>query len=142
MIQEIKIKNYLSFKDEVTFSFEATKDTFAEDYQVVEVAPGVRLLRLAMVYGANASGKSNLLQALAYLRHFIFYQSENADEGTHTEPFLLDQDTQTQPSCFELVFYVNSIKYWYLLKLDTRQVYEEKLYMYNSVQPTLLFNRE
>lgn len=142
MIQEIKIKNYLSFKDEATFSFEATKDTFAEDYQVVEVAPGVRLLRLAMVYGANASGKSNLLQALAYLRHFIFYQSENADEGTHTEPFLLDQDTQTQPSCFELVFYVNSIKYWYLLKLDTRQVYEEKLYMYNSVQPTLLFNRE
>ena len=54
MIQEIKIKNFLSFKDEVTFSFEATKDTFAEEYQVVEVAPGVRLLRFAMVYGANA----------------------------------------------------------------------------------------
>ena len=42
MIQELKIKNFLSFKDEITFSFEATKDTFAEDYQVVEVASGVR----------------------------------------------------------------------------------------------------
>ena len=40
MIQEIKVKNFLSFKDEVTFSFEATKDTFAEDYHVVEVAWG------------------------------------------------------------------------------------------------------
>ena len=63
MIQEIKIKNFLSFKDEVTFSFEATKDKFAEEYQVVEVVPGVRLLRFAMVYGANASGKTNLLKA-------------------------------------------------------------------------------
>ena len=142
MIQEIKIKNFLSFKDEVTFSFEATRDTFAEDYQVVEVAPKVRLLRFAMVYGANASGKSNLLQALAYLRHFFFYQSENADEGTRTEPFLLDKKTPLQPSCFELVFYVDSTKYWYSLKLDTEQVYEEKLYVYKSVQPTLLFNRE
>jgi len=61
MIQELKIKNFLSFKEEVTFSFEATKDTTFEEYQVVEVAPGVRLLRFAMVYGANASGKSNLL---------------------------------------------------------------------------------
>lgn len=40
MIQEIRIRNFLSFKEEVNFSFEATKDTFAEDYQVVEVAKG------------------------------------------------------------------------------------------------------
>ena len=142
MIQELKVKNFLSFKDEVTFSFEATKDTFAEDYQVVEVAPGVRLLRFAMLYGANASGKSNLLQAFVFLRHFFFHQPENANEGTLVEPFLLDNKTPDQPSCFELIFYVNTTKYWYLLQLDTQQVYEEKLYIYKSVQPTLLFNRE
>ena len=88
MIQELKVRNFLSFKDEVTFSFEATKDTFAEDYQVVEVVPGVRLLRFAMLYGANASGKSNLLQAFVFLRHFFFHQPENANEGTLVEPFL------------------------------------------------------
>lgn len=142
MIQEIKVKNFLSFKDEVTFSFEATKDTFAEDYQVVEVTPGVRILRFAMVYGANASGKSNLLQAMAFLRYFFFYQPENANEGTRTEPFLLDKATPSQPSEFELVFYAGETKYWYTLKLDTQQVYEEKLYIYKSVQPTLLFHRE
>lgn len=142
MIQELKVKNFLSFKDEVTFSFEATRDTFAEDYQVVEVALGVRLLRFAMVYGANASGKSNLLQVVDFLRHFFFYQPEDANQGTQTEPFLLDSETPSQPSCFELVFYVGSTKYWYILKLDVQQVYEEKLYVYNSVQPTLLFNRE
>ena len=142
MIQEIKIKNFLSFKDEVTFSFEATKDTFAEEYQVVEVAPGVRLLRFAMVYGANASGKSNLLQAMAFLRYFFFYQPKNANEGTRTEPFLLDKATPSQPSEFELLFYVGVTKYWYTLKLDMQQVYEEKLYIYKSVQPTLLFHRE
>jgi AAA15 family ATPase/GTPase len=60
MILELKIKNFLSFKEEVAFSFEATKDNSFEDYQVVEVAPNIRILRLAVVYGANASGKSNL----------------------------------------------------------------------------------
>ena len=54
MILELKIKNFLSFRDEVTFSFEATKDQSFEDYQVVKVAPNTRVLRLAIVYGANA----------------------------------------------------------------------------------------
>lgn len=64
MIQEFTVKNFRSFKDKVTLSFEATKDTTFESSHVVEVAPGVRLLRLALVFGANASGKSNLLAAL------------------------------------------------------------------------------
>lgn len=132
----------MSFKDEITFSFEATKDTFAEDYQVVEVVPGVRLLRFAMVYGANASGKSNLLQVMAFLRYFFSFQPQNANDGTQTIPFLLDKTTPSQPSCFELTFYVGDTKYWYVLKLDTQQVYEEKLYIYKSFQPTMLFHRE
>ena len=66
MIQEFKIKNYKSFRDEVTLSFEATKDTTFESTQVVEVTHGVRLLRLALIYGANASGKSNLLDAFDF----------------------------------------------------------------------------
>ena len=104
MVQEIKIKNYLSFKDEVVFSFEATKDTFAEDYQVVEVAPGVRLLRLAMVYGANASGKSNLLSAFDFLEDFWRNQSNSIEDETGVIPFLLDKVTPQEPSEFELIF--------------------------------------
>ena len=48
---EFKIANFLSFKDEVVFSFEATKDNSFEEYQVVEVAPGIRVLKIAIVYG-------------------------------------------------------------------------------------------
>ncbi len=49
MIQEIKIKNFLSFKDEVCFSFEATNDKFAEESQVVTINENTRLLRFAII---------------------------------------------------------------------------------------------
>ncbi len=142
MVQEIKVKNFLSFKDEVTFSFEATKDTFAEDYQVVEVAPGVRLLRFAMVYGANASGKSNLLQVLKFLGTFWRTIPQTEDFGTEAVPFLLDNETRMNPSEFELIFYVGSTKFWYQLSIDRRTVIRERLLYYKSVQPTMLFDRK
>ena len=141
-IQEIKIKNFLSFKDEVTFSFEATKDTFADEYQVVEVAPGVRLLRFAMVYGANASGKSNLLSVLRFLSSFWRKIPTSVDAGTNALPFLLDNETSGEPSSFELVFYVGETKYCYKLVIDQQSVRSEKLFFYKSVQPTLLFDRK
>lgn len=72
MIQEIKIKNFLSFKDEVKFSFEASNDKFAEDSQVVQINENTRLLRFAIVYGYNASGKSNLLRVFDFLSDFWF----------------------------------------------------------------------
>jgi len=141
MIQELKVKNFFSFKDEVTFSFEATKDTFAEDLQVVEVAEGVRLLRFAMVYGANASGKSNLIKAFHFLNNFWFFNPGDIEKTTRVVPFLLDHNTPKEPSTFELIFYVDSTKFWYQLELDEKQVYLEKLSYYKSVQPTMLFER-
>ena len=72
MIQELSIENFLSFRDKVEFSFEATKDNAFEDYQVVEVAPNVRLLRFAIIFGANASGKSNVLKAFDFIKDFWF----------------------------------------------------------------------
>lgn len=142
MIQEFKVRNYLSFKDEVTFSFEATKDTFAEDYQVVEVASGVRLLRFAMVYGANASGKSNLLSAFDFLRDFWHHKPDSIEEKTGAIPFLLDKETPNEPSSFEIIFYADDTKYWYQLLINEHVVLSEKLYCYKSVQPTLLFDRK
>lgn len=142
MIQEIKAQNFKSFKDEITLSFEATRDEMFEDYQVVEVAPGMRLLRFALVYGANASGKSNLLEIIDFLRMFWFNKPADLDEPTGTIPFQLDRNTPDQPSRFEIKFYVGSTRYWYVLELDERRVYAEKLYYYRSAQPTMLFSRE
>lgn len=142
MIQEIKIKNFLSFKDEVTFSFAATKDTFAEESQVVKINDNTRLLRFAVVYGYNASGKSNLLYAFDFLPRFWSYKPESMDDPTGVIPFKLDAASPNEPSCFELVFFVGNMKYWYQLELDKKQVYLEKLSCYKSIQPTLLFERK
>lgn len=102
-------------------SFEATKDNTFEEYQVIEVAPGVRLLRFSLVYGANASGKSNLLMALNYLREFWFERKEDMDQTTEAIPFLLDTETPKQPSEFEMKFYIGSTKFWYILSLDKKK---------------------
>lgn len=141
MIQEFKIKNVLSFKDEVTFSFEATNDKFAEDCQVVKINDNTRLLRFAVLYGYNASGKSNLLYAFDFLPRFWVYKPGSMDEHTGVVPFKLDQVSTNEPSYFELIFFVGDTKYWYQLELDREQVYLEKLSYYKSTQPTMLFER-
>lgn len=141
MIEEIKIANFLSFKNEVTFSFEASKDTLYEEEQVCDVAPGVRLLRLAIIFGANASGKSNLLKVIEFLRNFWFRSHESIDETTGCIPFLLDKETPARPSLIDLRFWVRNVRYWYHLELDVHNIISEKLYFYKSNQPTFLFNR-
>ena len=141
MIQEIKIKNFRSFKDEVTFSFEASNDKFAEDSQVVQINENVRLLRFAVVYGYNASGKSNLLHAIDFLHYFWTYKPGGMDEGTNVDPFKLDRTSSNEPTRFDLIFYVGNTKYSYQLELDRQQVYWEKLSYYKSTQPIMLFER-
>lgn len=141
MIQEIKIKNFRSFKDEVTFSFEASNDKFAEDSQVVQINESTRLLRFAVIYGYNASGKTNLLDALDFLCYFWSYKPESLDEGTKVNPFKLDNTSSSEPTRFEVVFYVGDTKYWYQLELDILQVHKEKLSYYKSTQPIMLFER-
>lgn len=140
MIQELTIKNHLSFKDETVISFEATNDNILEN-QVVEIKPGVRLLRLALIIGPNASGKSNLLKALENLKTFWLHATKDIDEETVFTPFLLDKETPHQPSEFELIFYVNQMKYKYSLSADKHKVYNEKLFCYRTNQPTKLFER-
>ena len=140
MIQEIKIKNFLSFKDETVFSFEASGDQFAQS-QVVTINENTRLLRFAIIYGYNASGKSNLLKVLDFLAHFWFAKSKSLDEKTGVVPFKLDSTSSDEHSCFEIIFYVHDTKYCYQLELDQKQVYLEKLSYYKTTQPIMLFER-
>lgn len=141
MIQEIKIRNFLSFKDEVKFSFEATNDKFAEDSQVVTINENTRLLRFAIIYGYNASGKSNLISVLDFLSYFWSAKPKDMDSKTGVIPFKLDGISSDQPSSFEVVFFVQDTKYCYQLELDQHQVYLEKLSYYKTTQPIMLFER-
>ena len=141
MIQEIKIKNFRSFKDEVRFSFEASSDQFAEETQVVKINENTRLLRFAIVYGYNASGKSNLLSVLDFLSYFWSVKPKDLDSSTGVIPFKLDRGSKDKPSAFEIIFFVNDTKYWYQLELDENQVFLEKLSYYKTTQPIMLFER-
>lgn len=142
MIQEIRIKNFRSFKDEVVFSFEASKDSNFEDKNVIAMNDGTRLLRFAAVFGANASGKSNLLWVFEFLRRFWKHKPKDSDEKININPFMLDSETSQEPSHFHLKFYVGQTKYAYKLIVDSSAVYEEQLNVYTSVQPSSLFSRQ
>lgn len=142
MIQELKFKNFLSFRDEVIFSFEPTKD---DPVNRVAIMPdGTKLLRFAVVFGANASGKSNLIEAFDFLRRFWTQVPSRNDLSTRIVPFLLDKDTPNEDSLFEMKFYVGDLRYWYKLSLNKERVSGESLYFYkkDSVQPTRIFWRE
>lgn len=82
MILQFKVKNFLSIREEQTLDFTASSDKTYEDYAVVKIK-GVRISKLGVVYGPNASGKSNILKALAW---FIFYlvASRSKKPGTGT----------------------------------------------------------
>ena len=146
MIAEIKFKNLFSFRDEAVFSFEADKSKEMESYHVVEVVPGVRLLKFAVIYGANASGKSNFLKVCYFLRNFVLYAPASKSEMTGIAPFLMDEKSRNDYSEISISFYVckpneSPIRYVYTLSLNSVHIYKESLAYYPSQQPATLFDR-
>lgn len=139
MIQEIKIKNFKSFREEVELSFEAY--TADKSNSVVTMPDGVRLLRFAVVLGANASGKSNLLEAIEFLRTFWNTLPLKNDEGTDVQPFLMQPDALAQDTEMEVKVYIDGIRYWYQLKVNPEKVVSEILSVYLSNRPTKVFQR-
>jgi AAA15 family ATPase/GTPase len=142
MLEELTIKNLYSFRDEVCLSFEATNDTFGEEKFVVTMPDGRRLLRFAMIYGANASGKTNVLAALQGLKFFCLNAPSDIDQPTNVIPFRFDTETPEAPTEFSMKFYADGVRYHYILCLNIHSVIEEKLSYYVSNRPTMLFHRK
>ncbi|RLD79306.1 MAG: ATP-binding protein [Bacteroidetes bacterium] len=141
MIAEFKVNNFLSFKEEQILSFEASSDKNLQEYHCVEVNPDEKLLRLAIIYGANASGKSNLLLAIDFLRK-ISLKNKNRSEKTGFIPFGFDDTKKREPGSFEISIYIEGVKYIYSVALDEDVIYEEKLVYYPGKQPATVFYRK
>ena len=141
MIAQFKVKNFLSFKEEQMLSFEASSDKYLKEYHCVEVNLDEKLLRLAIIYGANASGKSNLLLAIDFLRK-ISLKNKNRNEKTGFIPFGFDDINKREPGFFEISIYIQGVKYIYSLVLDEDVIYEEKLVYYPGKQPATVFYRK
>jgi AAA15 family ATPase/GTPase len=140
MILQFKVRNFLSIREEQTLSFEATADTTHENMYVVEKGK-TRVLKMGMIFGANASGKTNILMALDFLRKFVLDQKNEKDKPTEHVPFLLDLDSRNRNGSFELSFYIGETLYIYSLELNHSFVQSEKLVYYPGIKPAVVFER-
>ena len=141
MLIEFSIENFLSFKERNTFSMIASSDNVLEDNLIK--LKNQNLLKTTAIYGANASGKTNLFKALAYIVNMITL-SNSLDPNALLPiiPFKLDKETMKKPSFFEIRFLVDNVKYVYKFKANDKNVYEESLYFYPGTQPKKIFKRE
>jgi uncharacterized protein len=143
MLLEFRVGNYLSFKDTVTLSMEAASISEHEDSNVFEFDK-YKLLKSAVVYGANASGKSNLIKAMGFMEMLVFSSSKDTQvaEPIKVENFRLSTETENEPSFFEIIFICEQKKYRYGFKVDKKRVYSEWLFFNPSRQEAKLFLRD
>ena len=141
MISEFTIENFFSVKSAQKISFEPSADTFMSDEYTYEVKEGVRLLKIGIIYGANASGKSNILNALEFFRMLVLRMHKNRNEKTGVVPFMLDDTSRNERTKMSMTFYVNQTKYILSFELDSKYIYSETLVVYESVRPTKLYTR-
>lgn len=148
MLVEFSVGNYRSFKQPVTFSMVAAnlvaKDKKLDENNVFAVDEELKLLKSAAIYGANASGKSNIAKALSFMKWFMVNSSRETQstDAINVEPFRLSTDTEGEPSYFELVFLMNGKRYRYGFEADNKQIVSEWLYYVPKVRETRLFERE
>jgi AAA15 family ATPase/GTPase len=148
MIVEFTIENFRSFKEKSTFSLLATPKKELLEQNTFTVTEKLRLLKSAVLYGANASGKSNFFNALLFFRNFAMFSGPRKQIGDmiETNPFAFSKQTITEPSSFELIFFIKNsndenIRYRYGFSVTQQNVVGEYLFAVNNVREVTLFTR-
>ena len=133
MILNFSIKNYLSIREEVNLSmissplkesFEIPKSAF------MELSGGIKILPVAAIYGANASGKSNLLEAMSVMKYYVHtsLSSKNVEDKIPVEPFAFSLITEKAPSEMEITFVIDGKIYRYGFHATKDLIVEEWLF--------------
>ena len=136
MIREFRVKNYLSIREKQELNFLA-KGPSTE--LVTEVVEGVFLYKLGILYGSNASGKSNMLIALNEVFRLLALPQSDASQGIHGYiPFILTKDDPTE---MYVSFYANGIRYDYDVKFNDKYILSESLYYYPKKSKSLFYER-
>ena len=142
MLLQFSVENFRSYKDRMVLSMEASADKELPD-NVVSLGKE-KLLKTACVFGANASGKSNLFTALTagIMNVRLSSQLQVGQPLFNIVPFMFDEKTRNEPSSFEFVFIHNGIKYVYGYSATINEVVREYLYAYRSAKATTVFERD
>src|SRR5438874_13097345 len=144
ILLDFAVANYRSFKDEVRLSLEAGTIKERETENVLSVGDR-RVLKGAVIYGANASGKSNLIRAINFFKHFVSGSSKESQHGDPipVEPFRLSTSTEGEPSMFEVRIVVEGVPYRYGFQVTRQMVAEEWLYVQKTLKSeAMLFSRD
>ncbi|SEJ34298.1 ATPase/GTPase, AAA15 family [Dyadobacter koreensis] len=141
MIHYLKIRNFGAIKEEAEINFEVAEGVEEDAYEQV-MADGRKLLKLAYIYGANASGKTTFLQAFEFLRKLLLKPIENKAGELAFDPFLFCEQAYKKHSYMEMSFYKEGLRYVYSVNFNKQSVLDERLVFYQTVRPTELFTRE
>src|SRR5690554_1929266 len=139
MIINFSIENWMSFKEPASFSTVATRER-----QHVERLPEIpkykmKILPVAVIYGGNASGKTNFFKALNFAKNFIV--NGTRPEGLiPVEPFLLGENPE-QPTKFKFELLINEVVYEFSFSVTRQKVIEEKLVRITSASEKFLYHR-
>ena len=139
MIVNFSIQNFGSIKGRQILSFEADASEHLENTYVV-CAAGKRLLKLALIYGANASGKTTVLKALDFLRDLVVNPKEKKTDMLDFSPYLFDANTPEQPTELSIAFVHEEVYYEYEVAFTRQSVGREVLYVYDP-EKTLVYER-
>ncbi|WP_195818729.1 AAA family ATPase [Roseobacter sp. MH60115] len=145
MLLSFSATNYKSISDTQTLSLVGSKLKGPRDPLELSVPGGGNgVLPCAIIYGANAAGKSNLVNAISIMRRLVLDSHRDAarEASLPARPFLLDDDFEGEPTAFEVSFMVNSVRYDYGFSFDERQFFEESLYSYPEGRRRKLFERK
>lgn len=145
MLVEFSVQNFRSFYKKVTFSMEAASKN-EHDGHVYSMA-NQRLLKTSVLYGANASGKSNLFKALVFMKDLVLNSSKESQAGEEikAEPFLLNTLGRSEPTEMEVILLIGEELYRYGFAAFSHGIEREWLFLRNTKAKSReinLFKRE
>ena len=141
MLIRFSVENFLSFKDEVEFSMVAGRTRKHRDHIITTGKRNdVRLLKTGVIYGANASGKSNLIKAMDFARNLIV-RGTRLRQNIPVTPYRFDRTIEKKPSKFEFEIKCKTKHYIYGFEVDSKQVHSEWLYEIRTASKKILFER-
>ena len=145
MLIEFKVRNFRSLRDEQALSFVASADRTNLATHCIET--GVKavphLTRAAVIYGANASGKSNFIFALATMRQMVLLSMAMPDSARAEQytPFRLDRATSSETTQLEATILLDGVRYQYGFTYDAQRIHDEWLIVYRKGKGQTWFDR-
>ena len=142
MLLEFAVENFKSFRERTCFSMEATADKKLPE-NVAEVGnKKLGLLKTSIIYGANASGKTNFFEAMDVFKRTVMSSHTYIGVIPNYAPFIFDETGSTKPISMEIKFLKNGILYEYAFSYDSGRIRSESLIYYPNRRKTVVFERD